>query len=139
MGEKVVVVLHNRLTIEGRRFQTVRPATGRLSRLHDVGVLAGPYVLLAPGARCAARPTLLATIDSAGWLLFPANAAGGYATVALPGLDVDEAGIARCFSPQGRCFCGRSAARSPRTLLESILSLTDLGQPPSDPLSARLS
>ena len=34
-GEKVVVVLHNRLTFEGRRFQTVRPAAGGLSRLHD--------------------------------------------------------------------------------------------------------
>jgi hypothetical protein len=38
---------------------------------------------------------LLATIDGAGRLQLPARTEGGYATVALPGLDVDEAGIAR--------------------------------------------
>ena len=133
-GEKVIVVFHNRLTLEGRRFQAVRPAAGRLSRLHDVAVLAGPYVLLAPGARCAVRPTLLATIDDAGRLMFPASAAGGYATVVLPGLDVNEAGIARALQSAKpvllQSLCGTVSADA----FESILSLTDLGQPPSDPL-----
>jgi hypothetical protein len=131
-GEKVVVVLHNRLTLEGRRFQTVRPAAGGLSRLHDVAVLAGPYVLFAPGARLAGRPTLLATIDGAGRLRFPANAAGGYATVALPGLNVDEAGIAQAIHSARPVFlrplCGTVSADA----FESILSLTDLGRLPSD-------
>ena len=131
-GEKIVIEFDNRLTIEGRRFQAVRPAAGRLSRLHDVAVLAGPCVLFDAGAKGPGRPALLATIDGAGRLLFPASTVGGCATVALPGLNVDEAGISRTLETATPVFLRPLCSTASADALRSILPHADAGQPSSD-------
>ena len=57
-------------------------------------MLAGPQLLLAMPAGPSGRPVLLTTVDGAGRLAFPAADDAGFVTVALPGLDANDAQIA---------------------------------------------
>ncbi len=93
--EKVTLEFQTALAVEGRRFERLRVAPGKVSRLRDVALLSGPDLMFAAPVAAAGRPVLLATIDGAGRLSFPACADGGYATVALPNIDADNAAISR--------------------------------------------
>ena len=91
-GERVSVVLYNSLVAEGRRFQIRKPEAGKISRLPEVTLVAGPEVLYAATAGIPGRPTLLATIDEHGRLGFPDQSppawpTDGCETVLLPGIE----------------------------------------------------
>jgi hypothetical protein len=77
------------LSLEGRRFQKAEAGTGVR---RDVALLHGSRVLFAPTATGTGRPTILVPIGEAGFPRLPA-AGEGFATVALPSADADEAAI----------------------------------------------
>ncbi len=70
-GDKLTVDFQNTLTLEGRKFQKVQVVPGKVSRVKDVAVLAGPDILFATAVRTGGRPVLLATLDADGRLSFP--------------------------------------------------------------------
>jgi hypothetical protein len=130
-GEKLTVDFQTWLAAEGRRFQPQQVAPKKVSRLRDVAVLCGPEVLFATPAGSAGRPVLLATVDAAGHLGFPAKQEGGYATVALSGPDVPEEQITAALTS------GRVAFLRPWPSLvsgglaggnfHSVLAMNDIG------------
>ena len=107
-GDKLTVDFQNTLVLEGRRFLKVQVAAGQVSRVKDVAVLAGPDLLFATPVKTGGRPVLLATLDAAGRLSFPASGDGQFVTVALPSIDANErADCRRPSNPRGRSSCGR--------------------------------
>ncbi len=133
-GEKVVVKLKTGLVVEARRFQKMKPAAGRISRLHDVALLVGPELLFAAPVAASGRPVLLATIDAAGRLSLPASTDGGFATVALPSVDANEAAIAQAVQGGSpvlvRPWSGMFSERRASLMFRQIMSLNDLGNKP---------
>ncbi len=91
--EEGPVSLPSHLFIEKRCFQDVRPGGKEISRLSNVAMTRGPYVLFASPAPGGGRPTIMITVNSWGFLGLPA-VEGGFATVMLPSVDADEAAIA---------------------------------------------
>lgn len=88
IGEKLRVTFETGLRAERRRFQPIALEPGRITRLRDVAVLAGPEILFATPAPASGRLALLATVDSAGKLGWPALSNSASATVVLPDLDI---------------------------------------------------
>ncbi len=132
-GEKVVVKLQTGLAVEGRRFQKMKPAGGQISRLRDVALLLGPELLFAAPVGASGRPVLLATIDAAGRLGLPASSEGGYATVALPGVDANETAIAQAIHGGSpvlvRPWSGMFSERCASLMFRQILALSDFSKP----------
>ncbi len=89
-GKPVTVRFGNSLVTEGRRFHTRVPEKGKISRLPEVTLVAGPEVLYAAAAGVSGRPTLLATINAAGQLALPAEGV----TVLLPRIEATRHEIA---------------------------------------------
>jgi DUF1680 family protein len=132
-GEKIAVTFQNCLALEGRRFEKATPAVGKVSRLHDVGILAGPKLLFAAPAGTSGRPVLLATIDGAGQLGFPGRIDGGYVTVALPGLDVKEDRIPGLLQAGKPVLLRPLSNMPPQPAFRSVLTLSEAGRPGSGP------
>ncbi|MGA2034067.1 MAG: beta-L-arabinofuranosidase domain-containing protein [Thermoguttaceae bacterium] len=129
-GKPIVVALESGLAVERRRFRKPRIEPGRTTRLRNVTLLAGPEVLVAtaPGG----RPTLLATVDSAGRLELP-DPAG--ATVLLPNVDVEESAAASALQ-SGRPVLLRPW--SAVTTIRRVALTSDLLVLPRDRLDAKV-
>jgi hypothetical protein len=132
-GQKITVDFQSGLAVEGRRFKPLEVAPGKVSRLGDVAVLCGPQVLLACPANATGRPVLLATVDAAGHLGFPASAEDGYATVLLGSRDLAEAEIAAALRSGPPTLLRPWSTMVSKGLagpaFRSMLTLTDLGRP----------
>jgi hypothetical protein len=96
-GEPVRVVFRHLLVAEGPRFQVRKPEPGKISRLPEVTLVAGPEVLYAATAGISGRPTLLATIDEHGQMALPSEGV----TVLLPRIEATRHEIA-CALESGR-------------------------------------
>jgi hypothetical protein len=98
-----------------------------------MAVLCGPQVLLACPAGAAGRPVLLATVDAAGRLGFPASEDGGYATVLLGSLDLAEGQIAAALGSARPAVLRPWSSMVSRGLagpsFRSMLTLADLSRP----------
>jgi len=133
-GETIVLTFQTGLTAEARRFQKMTPAAGQISRLHDVALLVGPELLFAAPVAASGRPVLLATIDAEGRLSLPTRTDGGYATVALPSMDANEAAVAAAIQKGSpvvvRPWSGMFSARRATLMFRQIMSLGDLGNKP---------
>ncbi len=131
-GERLTVDFQNTLVMEGRRFLKVEAAAGKISRIKDVAVLAGPDLLFATPVKSGGRPVLLATLDSGGRLGFPVRGDGQLATVPLPSLDASEAQIARAVQSARPVFLrtwpGIVASRHAAPEFISVLALSDVGK-----------
>jgi DUF1680 family protein len=137
-GDKVTVDFRNALILEGRRFQKAQPAAGRVSRLKEVAVLAGPQLLFAAAVKGCGRPVLLATLDH-GRLAFPLRGDGEYITVPLPGVEASEAQIAEAVESARPVFLrtwpGMVSTRRGGPAFVSAVDMSLLGQ--SSRLSGR--
>ena len=112
VGERVTLEFPTALAVEGRRFERLRVAPGKVSHLRDVALLMGPDLLFAAPVAAAGRPVLLATVNGTGRLVW-AGANGGYATVALSNIDANDAAISRRWSREVPCSFGTGRACSP--------------------------
>jgi hypothetical protein len=92
-GDTLIVDFENALVLEGRRFQKLEVAAGKVSQAKDVAVLAGPDLMFAAPVKGSGRPVLLATVDARGRMGFPGSNGGSPATVVLPGINATEAEI----------------------------------------------
>jgi hypothetical protein len=132
-GKKLTVFFETGLAVEGRRFQRQQAPPKKVSRLRDVAVLCGPQVLLASAAGVAGRPVLLATVDAAGRLGFPADADGGYTTVLLGSPDLAEGQITAALGSARPTVLRPWSSMVSRGLagpsFRSMLSLADLSRP----------
>ncbi|MBN1395971.1 MAG: glycoside hydrolase family 127 protein [Pirellulales bacterium] len=94
-GGIVKVVLRTGLTMEKYRFGKIAPRSGEITRVQGASFFAGPRILAAAmPISTSGRPTVLATIDSAGNLAFPLRDADGYITVTLIDSNIAESKLA---------------------------------------------
>lgn len=94
-GQSLIVTFETSLSIEARRFASVRPPADRISRLQDVTVFSGPRTLLAERVPAPGRPVLLAQVTDSGTIDLPRVGEDAYGTVALSGGNAGEVEIAQ--------------------------------------------
>jgi hypothetical protein len=124
------VVFENSLVAQGRRFQTCEPEKGRISRMSEVTLVAGPEVLYASAAGVSGRPTILATRSEKGFLGLPGE---GCVTVLLPRIEATPQEITAALE-SARPVLLRSWQQKPSSRRQAFVY--DLVVVPVDQLSA---
>jgi hypothetical protein len=138
-GGKATVTFPSRLTLEARRFQRIVPQPAKTACLHDVSLIAGPWVLAGACKEWMGPLTILATIDARGRLALPGRDAHGCVSVALPGSDIAESQLAEAIGSAAAVrLCPLAQSPDFRTLFVCNVMVVPVDSPAATAASARL-